>query len=236
MRLFRSAPRKPPPAHDDPPARPEAADSGRRQREQARAQLHDHQRRQGLLAGRGLHQGRLDPLLPGDRALDAAVSERPAGRSDPLSRRDRGQELFPERRAVVRPAMDPDRGDILAGYRARHRLLRAGERRSNRLHGQPRRDSDSHLVVARSASRTARLAAVRYRPQRLDDARCGDCRRGSRRGSCAAWACARISRPRASADFTSWWDSSPDTPTSRRGCSPRWFRGWSSAVSRRTRR
>ena len=138
--------------------------------------------RQGLLAGRGLHQGRLDPLLRGDRALDAAVSERPAGRSDPLSRRYRGQEFFPERRAVVRPPMDPDRGDILAGYRARHRLLRAGERRSNRLHGQPRRDSDSYLVVARSASRAARLAAVRYRPQRLDDASCGDRRAGSRRG------------------------------------------------------
>ena len=73
-----------------PPTRRAAA------RERGRPVL---QPRQGLLARRGLHQGRPHRLLPRDRAVAAALPARPAGRAHPLPRRHRRQVVLPEGRA-----------------------------------------------------------------------------------------------------------------------------------------
>ncbi len=87
-------------------------------RESRFASSRNHARRQGFLACRGLYQERPDWVLRDYRALDAALLERSPRDADALSRRNRRQKLFPERRAGLRAAVDSPRAHLLAGFRA----------------------------------------------------------------------------------------------------------------------
>ena len=61
-----------------------------------------HQPRQGLLARRGLHQGRPDRVLPRHRAVAAALPQGPPAGADALPRRHRREVVLPEGRARLR--------------------------------------------------------------------------------------------------------------------------------------
>ncbi len=94
--------------------------------------------RQGLLARREVHQGRPDRVLPRHLSLALAVSQGPARRADALSRRHRGQVLFPEGRARIHSRVAADRADVERGHAARHRLFRVRQPRVaalSRQHG-----------------------------------------------------------------------------------------------------
>src|SRR5438034_425842 len=82
------------------------------------------QPRQSLLARRGLHQGRLDRVLPGHIPVDAALSRRSAPGAHALPRRHQREILFPEGRAGVCPGVRAHGHDLERGLAARARLFR----------------------------------------------------------------------------------------------------------------
>ena len=87
-----------------PPTRRRRGSLGRARRcRRATSQtVTSHQPAEGVLARRGLHQGRPDRLLRARRAAAPAVSARPPARAHALPRRHRGQVLLPEGRAGFR--------------------------------------------------------------------------------------------------------------------------------------
>ncbi len=123
------------------------------------------QPRQGVLAGRGLQQGRPHRILPGHLALASPLPARPAGGADALSRRHRRQELLPERRAGVRAVVDPDGALLQRGNEARHRLLRLRRRGHAALRDQPRHHSLAPLGIADDRAAAPRLVHRRSRSQ-----------------------------------------------------------------------
>ena len=92
-----------------------AAGAGRSPGAGARAGRKDRpflEPRKGLLARRGLHEGRPHRLLPGDLAVAAALPQGPPARHDPLSGRHRRKVLLPEGRSRLRPGLDPPRAHL----------------------------------------------------------------------------------------------------------------------------
>src|SRR5205823_4874849 len=75
--------------------------------------------RQSLLARRGLHQGRLDRILPRHIPVDAALSGRSAAGAHALSRRHQREVLFPEGRPGVCPGVRAHGHDLERGLATR---------------------------------------------------------------------------------------------------------------------
>ena len=82
------------------------ADHRRRQEGLARAEALES--RQGLLSGRADHERRSARVLPGGCARAGAAPQGAPLHDGPLARRDRGQEVLPEGRAVAHAGVDPD--------------------------------------------------------------------------------------------------------------------------------
>ena len=125
-----------------------------------------HQPRQGLLARRGLHQGRPHRLLPRDLAVAPALPEGPAAGAHPLPRRHRGQIVLPEGRPGLRARLDAHRAHLERARGARDRLLRLRRRRDAPLRRQPRHDPAARLVEPRRDARAPRLVHPRPRSRR----------------------------------------------------------------------
>ncbi len=124
-----------------------------------RAQAPAHPARQGVLAGRGLHQGGPARLLRGGLAVARAVPARPAARADPLSRRDRGEVLLPEERARLHARVGDPR------ERRGHRLLRLQRAAHLAVRDQLGRDPAARVERAPPGARPAGLADPRPRPE-----------------------------------------------------------------------
>ncbi|TMM17663.1 MAG: hypothetical protein E6F97_12755, partial [Actinobacteria bacterium] len=125
--------------------------------------------RQGVLAGRGDHEGRPARVLPRRGGGRGPARARPAVHDEALSRRLAGQALLPEGQAGGDARLDPDgehRGDdprpaapAAADRRAaRERRARAAVDGEHGLH------RPEHLVLAGRQARTPRLRALRPRP------------------------------------------------------------------------
>ncbi len=153
-------------------AEPEPDDAGRRRaRRRVRpgagtADGRPHESRQGLLAGRGLHERRHDRVLPEHRGVVLAVSERPARRAHALPRRHRRQVVLPEGRAGVRAEVAAPRDDVERAGRARDPLLRARRHRVAHLCREHGLDPAARMVEPRRRARAARLVHPRPRPER----------------------------------------------------------------------
>ncbi len=141
-------------------ARPDAVAPGR-----GRAAGGLQQPGQGLLARRGLHQGRPGRVLPRRGAGAAAAAARPAGGADTLPRRHRGQELLPEGRPRLRPRLGAHRAHVERARPPRDRLLRGGRARDPALPGQPGHHPAARLVEPGGEPGPARLVHPRPRPQ-----------------------------------------------------------------------
>ena len=89
------------------------------------------QPRQGLLAGRGDHEGRPARVLPRGRAGARAASARPAVHDAPLSRRRVRQGVLPEGRAVAHAGLDPDLPRAGVDARVARRRSGGSRRRSS---------------------------------------------------------------------------------------------------------
>ena len=129
-------PAQPAPQAQPPPAPPARAEA--------------HAARQGLLARRGLHEGRPARLLRGGLALARALPARPAGGADALPRRHRRQELLPEERAGLHAGLGA------APAHRRHRLLPLQRPALAALRGQLGRDPAARLERARLAAWSGR--------------------------------------------------------------------------------
>src|SRR6266404_5345432 len=115
--------------------------------------------------------------------MDAALPQGSTGDAHALSRWYRRQDVLSERRAGVCAVVDSDRKNLVRGFETRDRLLHPRKRGGACVRRESRRDHDSCLVVAHHPSGTSRLAAVRYRSQRLDHAIGGAGSARDRRGS-----------------------------------------------------
>ena len=100
----------------------------RRRRDQARRVAARLEPRQGLLSGRGLHEGRLDALLRARRAADSADDRGSTARAQAHAGRDQGRSLLSAEAAAAR-ARSGARGD---GRERRGRARGAHRRRRSR--------------------------------------------------------------------------------------------------------
>ncbi len=124
-----------------------------------------HQPPQGLLAGRGLHQGRPRRLLQGDLAVAAPLPQGPAAGAHALSGRHRGQVVLPEGRAGLRARFRAHRARVQRGLAARDELLRVRRRVVAALHREHGRDPAAHLGQPGGDARDAGLVHPRPRSQ-----------------------------------------------------------------------
>ncbi len=124
-----------------------------------RARGHGHEPEEGVLARRGVHEGRPRPVLPIDRSVAPAVPRGPPARAHALPRWHPGQELLPEGCAGFRARLDPHRAHVERARPARDRVLRVRERARARVPREPRDDPAAPVVEPRRGAPAPRTGA-----------------------------------------------------------------------------